>query len=286
MERSGASSSRPSNPRSEISSPASSCSQGSSAAPARPALAAEGGAIASQGAAKIRRLIADQRYFGLGAQAFHDGAERMLTRLSAATPERKRIDVRSLGEDFRLDGAASWALLRALLAHGLLRPDGPGSYRPAARFREYALATIVAPLTRVHARDLIQGVCRRAERINAEWTRNPFRIRMIAVSGSYMSRRDQLPELSLWLLLRRRPEARMRRWGTPLGKSDALRQIVATAQALSSFILVRVVADRQEVPRPFSVVFHADEDDFDSSFPAWRRFREWGVSVSRRLGSR
>src|SRR4249920_174311 len=45
----------------------------------------------------VRRLVADRRYFGLEAQDFRAGAERLLARLSAVSPERARIDVRSLG---------------------------------------------------------------------------------------------------------------------------------------------------------------------------------------------
>jgi len=237
----------------------------------------------TRGAPKIRRLIADQQYFGIDAKAFHDGAARTLARISAAGPERPRIDVRSLGEDFNLDAAASWALLRAMLAGGLLLTDGPGNYRPAARFREYALANVVVPLSRLRARELIERAGKLAERINANWERNPYRIKMIAVSGSYMSRSARLQELSLWLVLHRRPEARTRRWRSPLGKSDALRQIAAAMRELSSFIVVRVVAERHAVQRPFSVVFQAEDDFADSHAHSWERFRVWGASISRRL---
>jgi hypothetical protein len=112
-------------------------------------------AAPAKGAPKIRRLIADQQYFGLDAKTFHNGAARMLARVSAQGTERPRVDVRTLGEDFHLDGAASWALLRAMLAGGLLLTDGPGNYRPAARFREYALANVVLPLSRARAREVI-----------------------------------------------------------------------------------------------------------------------------------
>lgn len=243
-------------------------------------------AAPARGAPKIRRLIADQQYFGLDAKAFHDGAARTLARISAPGSEKPRIDVRSLGEDFRLDAAASWALLRAMLAGGLLLTDGPGSYRPAARFREYALANVVLPLSRSRARELIERVGKLAERVNDNWDRNPYRIKMIAVSGGYMSRSDRLPELSLWLVLHRRPEARTRRWRSPLGKSDALRQIAAAMRELSSFIVVHVVADRHAVQRPFSVVFQADDEFPDSHAHSWDRFREWGASISRRLHMR
>jgi hypothetical protein len=235
----------------------------------------------AHGAAKIRRLIADQQYFGLGAKAFHDGAERTLARVSKAAAEAVRIDVHSLGEDFRLDADASWRLLRVLLGGGLLLSDGPGSYRPTARFREYAQAEVVMPLTRKHAKGLLESARKIAERVNANWTRNPYQIRLILVSGSYMSRTERMSEVSLWLILRRRNEVRTRREDR-MSKSDAMRQIAAALRELSSFLIVRVAQDRQGVPRPFSVVFEAD-DDFPDSTHSWGRFREWGASISRRL---
>jgi len=234
---------------------------------------------------KIHRLIAGQECFGLEAQAFHNGAERTLARLAAPRLQTPRIDVHALGEDFRLDAAASWTLLRALLGAGLLLPDGPGCYRPSARFREYAVADIVTPLSRAQARGLVDQARMVAAGINADAARNPFRIRMILVSGSYMSRHERVPELSLWLLLRRRPEPQARRWRAPLSKSDALRDIAAKMRALSSLIVVRVVADKSAVPRPFSVVFDSGDADADSPH-TWNRFREWGASISRRLSSK
>ena len=217
---------------------------------------------------------------------FHAGAERALARMSAQAPEQARIDVHMLGEDFRLDAPTTRALLQALLIGRLMYPDGSGGYRPTARFREYALAYVVAPLSRARAKALVDRVCGLAAHINADWTPNPLRIKVVAVSGSYMSRRDQLADLSLWLVLRERPETRARRWGPSMSKDDALRQIVRPITALSSFIIVRIVADRRAVRRPFSVVFQANEDVVEPSVPTWERFRDWGVSITRRLGSR
>jgi hypothetical protein len=241
-------------------------------------------ARAPASATKIRRLIADQRYFGLDAQFFHRGAERTLERVTAQEPGSARVDVKGLGEDFRLDAAASWTLLRAMLAGGLLTADGPGSYRVTARFREYAGAPVILPLSRESARDLIERAREAAAQINAYPRKNPYRIRSVFVAGSYMSRSNRVDELSLWLLLRRRPDSESRHWSAPLSKSDAMRQIAATMKALSSFIVVHLVSDRQDVPRPFSVVFDADEDFDHSSGPSsWGRFRQWGASISRRL---
>jgi hypothetical protein len=234
----------------------------------------------SRSNAKVRRLIADQHYFGLDAKIFHDGAGRTLTRLSSATP---RVDVHTLGEDFRLDAAASWTLLRALLAGGLLLSDGPGIYRPSARFREYALADLVMPLTRLNAKRLLEQARTLAARINANWGRNPYRIRMILVAGSYMSRSDRLPELSLWLVLRRRHDPGTRRWRHGLSKSDAMRQIASAMKEIDPLVVVHVAADKQAVPRPFSVAFESEENLPELSGHSWERFRVWGASISRRL---
>lgn len=257
-------------------------SAGSAQVPERNEAKAE--AVArGRGTTRIQRLIAGERYFGVEAQAFHDGAKRTLARISALGNGPPRIDLRGLGEDFRLDAAASWVLLRAMLADGLLCYDGPSDYRLGARFREYALAHVVTPLSHAQARELLDKVCKLAVKINADWERNPFRIRMILVTGSYMSRSDRLPELALWLLLGRRREAGTRRGKVPLSKGDALRQIAATAKALSPLIVVRAVTAKESVERPFSVVFEAEDDFADSSTPSWGRFREWGASISRRL---
>jgi hypothetical protein len=231
-------------------------------------------------------LIVDQCYFGLEARALHAGAQRALARMSAQGQEQARIDARILGQDFRLDAAASRTLLQELLTGGLLYPDGNGGYRPTARFREYALACVVAPLSRARAKALIDKACGLAASNNADWASNPLRIKMVAVSGSYMSRRDQLSDLSLWLLLRRRPEAGARRRRPSLSKDEALRRILEPMNALSSFIVVRIVADRHAVERPFSVVFQQDEAVTESSVPSWERFRDWSVSITRRLASK
>ena len=215
----------------------------------------------------------------------HTGAERVIARMAAQAPNQARIDVHSVSADFHLDAAASRTLISALLAGGLLYPDGTAGYCPTERFRDYARACVVLPLSRDRAKGLIDSVSELAQRINVAWARNPFQIKMIAVSGGYMSRRKSLQELSLWLVLRRRPEARARSWKPSLGKDDALRQIRSAMNALSSFIVVRIVADRQAVERPFSVVFQASEAMVESPLPAWDKVCDWSASITRRITS-
>jgi len=206
--------------------------------------------------------------------------------MSTQPSEQARIDVRSLGEAFRLDAPASGELLSALLMGGLLYPDGNGGYLPTRHFREYALACVVAPLSRRRAKALIDRACVLAARINADWVGNPLQIGTMLVSGSYMSRVEQLSELSLWLFLHRRRDAPSHCAASSLSKDDALRQILDPMKALSSFMVVRIVADKQAVPRPFSVAFQANEAVIDSSPPPRGRFRDWSASITRRLASR
>jgi len=232
----------------------------------------------------MRRLIVDQRYFGLAARTFHAGAQRMLERITAQAPAPANIELECLGNDFQLEPAETLGLLRALLAGGMLVPDGTGYYQPTPRFREYAQAPLVAPLSRARARMLVDAVCDRAAQINADWARNPFEVKIVAVAGSYMSRSDQLPELSLWLVLRSRREKHTRRWRPMLSKAEGLRQILTAVSGQSSFITARIVAHKNVVPRPFSVVFQASEV-VDTSVSASQVFRDWGQSLGELLSA-
>ena len=236
--------------------------------------------VMDSGSPKIRRLIAGQHYFGLDAVAFYAGVQRVIARTSASPAP---IDMDCLGEDFGLDLAATRSLVRALLAGALLRPDGRGGYRPTKRFREYALAFVVAPLKRARAKTLLTGAREVAERINAERGRNPYVVWMVAVAGDYMTRRKEMHELSLWLVLRRRPQRRRSRWRSSLPKEEALREIVSAMKALSSFVVVSIAPDRERVQRPFTVVFQMVEETIHPHVPPWEWVREWTASISRRM---
>jgi hypothetical protein len=234
---------------------------------------------------KSRRLVSDQRYFGLVARVFRAGAQRLEQRIAAQPPDAVQIDLECLGADFLLGPRESLELLRAMLAGGLLTPDGNGYYRPTARFHDYAQAQLVAPLSRPRARALVDAVSDVVAQINADWVRNPFEVKLVAVSGSYMSRSDQLPELSVWLVLRPRPAPQSRRWRGMVSKGTGLRQILTAVGTLSSFIVARIVAHKNVVPRPFAVVFQAREALPESGVSASQRIREWGESIGELLGT-
>ena len=226
-----------------------------------------------------RRLVADEQYFGLDARVLRAGLDRVWREL----PHHAPIDVATLGEGLRLGVDEAGRLADALLKGGLLVPEAGGRYRPTALFREYSRAVVVAPLSRDRAKVLLEQARELTAEINGDWVANPLRVKVVAVSGSYMSRRRHLPDLCLWVVLRRRAKVRNRPWKRALGRSDALREILRAFGALSSFIVVRVVTDPQDVPRPFAIVWQADDDVVAAHLHTWDRFRDWGASISRRL---
>lgn len=235
---------------------------------------------ASETGTRVRKLFVHQRYFGLGAQALHDGADRTVKRASGPGNET-RINARTLSEDFRLDAAAGGTLLRAFLMEGVLYPDGNGGYHITERLREYALARVIEPLPRARAKALIRSACEIAVVVNRDVEGSPLMVDTIAVSGSYMSRWNLLTDLCLWLVLRRRSRQAARHGKPSLGTNEAVHQIRAAMKELSPFIVVRVVQDKQDMERPFTVVFQAKEELVDPSLPAWEKLRDWRALIGR-----
>jgi hypothetical protein len=231
----------------------------------------------------IRTLVWEQLQFGLEPPAFRRGAARALARVAGRSREEARVTVEELREDFRLDAAGAEALLLGLVERRLLERanDGP-HYRLTERFREYALARVVPALDRARAKRLIERTGILASQINAKWTRNPFVIATIAVSGSYMSRHRKLPELNLWLIVRPRAPSRSSVWGLSSSRGDAARSIRDAVRSLSTFIVVRMVTEDKSLPRPFTIAFRAE--DTPAAPPIFVVLREWSDSVRRRIG--
>ena len=231
----------------------------------------------------IRTLVWEQLQFGLEPSAFRRGAARALARVAGESREEARITVEQLREDFRLDAPGAEALLRALIEQRLLESAPERSdYGLTERFREFALARVVPALDRARAKRLIERAGMLAAQINAKWTRNPFVIAMIAVSGSYMSRDRKLPELNLWLIVRPRTPSRSSVWGLSSSRGNAARNIREAVRSLSSFIVVRMVTEDKSLPRPFTIAFRAE--DTPAAPPIFVVLREWSDSVRRRIG--
>jgi len=230
-----------------------------------------------------RRLVAGHRYFGIEARALRMGLGRLMERTDGAP--NAPVSPTILCEAFDLAQDDGDALLRALASGGLVRVHADGRCTSSARLREYAYATVVAPLSRARAKLLVEHTRALAAHINVAWTREPFCIQLVAVSGSYMTRRGQLSDLRFSVVLRNRVDVRKRRFGAPPDRSDAMRKILEAIRAQSSFIVVRVVADRHSIERPFTLVYHAD-DETTTEIDAWDRVRSFKASISRRLGGK
>jgi hypothetical protein len=232
---------------------------------------------------KTRILVTSQRYFGLDPLVFRRGVRRALARVAGLPLERRRASGQSLCADFRLDATAGETVFSALVAAGLLQLEAAhaGLYRLTDRFGEFALAQLVPPLQRERARELLEQTCQLAAKINANWTHNPLTIDTIAVSGGYMSRARVMADLTLWLVVKSRLAVRVPMFRSSPTRIDGAAEISAATRALSGYILVHIVSNREPIERPFSVPFRANEVQMFS--PPTARLREWSSLLRRQI---
>lgn len=209
---------------------------------------------------RTRTLVAHRRYFGLDPVRLRSAAGRVLTRVVGLPPERAKVNLQNLRQDFALDTMQGQLVVRELVHGGLLRPlpERAGDFAITSRFREYAAARVVDPLPRARARVLLEQARHLAAEINAQWSRNPLEIEALAVSGSYMTRDDELSDLTLGLVVRSRAPERRARWGRMANKQGGATEIRAAFAALSSYVAVHFTIDLAALPRPFAVVFRAE----------------------------
>jgi hypothetical protein len=210
-----------------------------------------------------RTLVAQQRYYGMEPTQLLQSVARVLTRVAGLPPERARISVRHVQQDFALDTVQGQVLVENFVEDGLLRRHGErrGDYQLTPRFLEIATARVVEPMPRAKARQLIAAACKVAERINAEWTRNPLAIDALAVSGGYMSRSAELSELTLGIIVRARPMGRRFRFFRRANNDEGADAIRREFRDMSSFVNAYIAIDTQGIMRPFSVVYKADAHD-------------------------
>jgi len=210
---------------------------------------------------KARTLVTQRSYYGMDPLSLRAATARVFARVVGLPAERARVSARNLHQDFGVgDAAAGQALIAEFVAEGLLDP--PNELQPdyglTDRFVEFAFARVVEPLPRERAKQLLARACELAARINAQWSRNPLEIELVAPFGGYMTRDKHLAELSLGVVVRPRPSSRRARWGRIETKTDGAHDIRAALRDISSFIHVRMVMTRERLPRPFAVAFQDD----------------------------
>jgi hypothetical protein len=210
---------------------------------------------------KTLTLVTKRLYFGIDPLRLREASGRVLARMHGLAPSRASISAEDLRRDFALDTIDARTTVEAMVADGLLRPRTrvPSEYRLTGRFVEYANARVVEPLPRSRARALVARACDLATEINGSWTRNPLEIGALAPFGIYLSREPHLDGLPLGVVLRMRPVARRARFRM-LPKADAVRDVRAAFEALSSFAQIRLATDIDQLPQPCAIVFQAEGD--------------------------
>lgn len=211
---------------------------------------------------KPRTLVTDRLYFGLDPIKLRAATGRALARVVGLPPERARISVTSIRQDFAVDTVQGQALVNEFVAAKLLEPpnERAAGYGLTREFFELAAARIVDPLPRSRAKLLLTEGCTLAERINEEAVHNPLAITAFAVFGDYMSRAHHLEELSLGVVVALRPPSRRTRFGRMQSKAEGAVAIRSAFRQLSSFVQVRLVTDVRTLPRPFSLVFETQTE--------------------------
>jgi hypothetical protein len=210
---------------------------------------------------KTMTLVAKHLYFGLDPLRLRDAANRVLSRIPEHITNHASVPLDALLDDFRLGASTSRPILEQMVKDGVLErlSASGGEYAITTRFREIARARIVDPLAREKAQMLIAHCVDLARRFNRTATRNKYEIEMIAVYGSYMSRNHDLADLLLGITGRHRPAAQRAMMGRATAQTEGSEHIRALFEGQSQFIEVSFFKRLQDVPRPFSVVFKAED---------------------------
>lgn len=210
---------------------------------------------------KNRTLVTRRSYFGVDAYRLREASNKVLSRVVGLTPERARVRAEDIWRDLGLDTTEGRVSVELMEADGLLtRASRAGDYALTERFREYANARVVEPLTRSRARVIVANARELADRINTEWARNPLEIAAMAPFGSYLSQEPHLDALPIGIVVRMRPASRRARWRM-LSKADGAHEIRAAFKELSSFVHAQICTDVGELPLPFAVVYQAYADE-------------------------
>jgi hypothetical protein len=211
---------------------------------------------------KPRTLVTRRLYFGVDPFRLREASSKVLSRVVGLSADRAKVSTEDISRDFGLDTVEGRSLVDEMVAEGLLAPRAAGSdeYQLTDRFREYASARVVEPLSRSRARMIVASARELADRINTEWSRNPLEIEAIAPFGSYLSQEPHLEALPIGIVVRLRPTSRRARWRM-LSKADGAHEIRGAFKALSSFVHAQLCTQVSELPPPFAVVFQAYDDD-------------------------
>lgn len=210
---------------------------------------------------KTMTLVARHLYFGLDALKLRDAANRVLERVPAEPAAHAKVRLGALVEDLRLSAEASQNVVAQMVADGILeRVAREGdAFAITDRFRAIARARIIEPLPRGDAQMLLQHCAELAARFNRTAARNRYEIETIVAYGAWMSRQVDLGELAIGITGRHRAPVQRPLIGRATAQTEGTDEIRALFERQSSFLVVKLYKRTTDVPRPFSVVFRADD---------------------------
>jgi len=209
---------------------------------------------------KALTLVTRRLYFGVDARRLRDATERVLLRVQGLPPERARVNLDALTQDFGWKAETSRSIVEQMIQGGLLHRLSPhaAEFGITDKFRRCATARIVDPLPRERAALLLAHLADIARQFNETDERNKYEIDTIAVFGAYMSNDNELTDLPLGVTGRRRTPPARALFGRATAPTDGTEQIRALLEAPSAFIAVSFVHKLADLPKPFSVVFKAE----------------------------
>jgi len=210
---------------------------------------------------KTMTLVAKHLYFGLDPLTLRDAANRVLERVPEEPAARATVRLGALVEDLRLNAAASQSVVEQMVADGVLEPvtRNGDEFALTDRFRAIARARIIEPLPRGDAQMLLQHCAELAARFNRTAARNKYEIDAIVAYGAWMTRQPDLGELTIGITGRHRAPVQRPLIGRATAQTEGTDAIRTLFERQSSFLVVKFYKRMTDVPRPFSVVFRADD---------------------------
>jgi hypothetical protein len=209
-------------------------------------------------------LFSHRRYFGLDPVKLREGARRLMARAGREPPvEALSVGRSTLMREFGVNPIAVRAFASELVQSGLLElsvsEDGERQYRATGQLEQIAAAEIVEPLPRRRAEMIVDSAHDVALAFNRTAVHNRYEIGDIAVHGEFMTREPQVARLALAVTGRRRapaPGGLLRRAPAQTQGHQAIRALL---ENLSPHVHVEFFKRLTDVPRPFSVIFRAED---------------------------
>lgn len=209
-------------------------------------------------------LFSHRRYFGLDPVSLRNGARRLMARAGKQPPVAAVTVGRStLMREFGVNPIAVRAFASDLVQGGLLElctsENGDRQYRTTGQLEQIAAAEIMEPLPRRRAEMIVDTAHDVAASFNRTAVNNRYEIEEVAVHGDFMSRDPQVARIALAVTGRHRPPAAgglLRRAPAQTQGHQAIRTLF---ENLSPYVHVEFFKRLSDVPRPFSVLFKAED---------------------------